>query len=156
MIRIGAVGAGNILNKHVKQLAGSSEAGIVAVTDLNDESVAAAIEKYFPGQEIGGYTDATEMYAKENLDAVIIASPHTLHYGQAVQALDAGCHVFLEKPMTTSSVDAKALAAKAEAAPGRDLGEAGDGDRLYFSELDEGNRGDVAAGSRTLWWRSGI
>jgi predicted dehydrogenase len=116
MIRIGAVGAGNILNKHVKQLKGSDEAGIVAVTDLNDESVAAAIEKYFPGQETGGYTDAAEMYAKENLDAVIIASPHTLHYGQAVQALDAGCHVFLEKPMTTSSVDAKVLAAKAEAA----------------------------------------
>lgn len=115
MIRIGAVGAGNILNKHVKQLATMDDAEIVAVTDLNDETVAAAIEKYLPGKDASGYTDAAAMYAKENLDAVIIASPHTLHYGQAVQALDAGCHVFLEKPMTTSSADAKTLAAKAEA-----------------------------------------
>ena len=71
-------------------------------------------DKFFEDTPLPGYATPEEMYKKERLDATIITSPHTLHYGHADEALEAGCHVFLEKPMTTSSVDAKNLAVKAE------------------------------------------
>ena len=52
------------------------------------------------------------MYLKARPDAVIIASPHTAHFEQGMQALNAGCHVFMEKPMVTSAAHAHALARK--------------------------------------------
>jgi predicted dehydrogenase len=55
------------------------------------------------------YTDYKEMLAKEQLDAVVITSPHTLHFEHAKAALEAGCHVLIDKPMTTSAADARAL-----------------------------------------------
>ncbi|MDP6037980.1 MAG: Gfo/Idh/MocA family oxidoreductase [Candidatus Latescibacteria bacterium] len=114
MLRIGTLGTGGIINKHIGALAKSGDAEIVALCDVNPDAIETAKAAHFEGKEIGGYTDSEEMLANENLDAVIIATPHTLHYGHAVQALDAGCHVFLEKPMTTSSKDAYKLAEKAK------------------------------------------
>ena len=43
-------------------------------------------------------------------DGVIVASPHVLHYEHAAAALDRGCHVLVEKPMTTKTAHARALA----------------------------------------------
>lgn len=116
MLRIGTLGTGGIIKKHIGHLAESSDAEIVTLCDVNPEAIETAKEAHFQGKSIGGYTDPAEMLANENLDAVIIATPHTLHYGHAVQALEAGCHVFLEKPMTTSSKDAYRLAEKAKEA----------------------------------------
>jgi predicted dehydrogenase len=42
------------------------------------------------------------MYARTRPDAVVISTPHTQHYAQGAAALDAGCHVFMEKPMVTT------------------------------------------------------
>jgi len=56
-----------------------------------------------------GYTDYREMLAEEELDAVVITSPHTAHYEHANAALEAGCHVLIDKPMTTSAAHARAL-----------------------------------------------
>ena len=116
MIRVGTLGSGNIIKKHIRHLAERSDAEIVALCDVNPAATEAVKEAHFQGKAISRYTEATEMLARENLDAVIIVTPHTLHYQHAVQALAAGCHVFLEKPMTTSSKDAYQLAEKAEAA----------------------------------------
>ena len=115
MIRTGTLGTGNIIRKHIRQLADRDDAEIVALCDVNPEALRVAKENHFEGKTINTYTDPAEMFSKENLDAVIIATPHTLHFGHTVQALEAGCHVFLEKPMTTSSKDAHRLAEKAEA-----------------------------------------
>jgi predicted dehydrogenase len=43
------------------------------------------------------------------MDAVVISSPHTLHYEHATAALEKGCHVLVEKPLTTNAADARAL-----------------------------------------------
>jgi predicted dehydrogenase len=52
------------------------------------------------------------MYRVARPDAVIIATPHTAHFEQGMQALTAGCHVLMEKPMVTSAAQAHALAEK--------------------------------------------
>src|SRR5690606_36599686 len=61
------------------------------------------------------HTDPAEMYAQAKQDAVFIATPHTLHFEQAMQALDAGCHIFMEKPMVTQADHAHILAANVKA-----------------------------------------
>ena len=48
------------------------------------------------------YTSADEMFAKEQLDFVVIAIPTYLHCEMSVKAMRAGCHVLCEKPMATS------------------------------------------------------
>ena len=44
-----------------------------------------------------------------NIDAVILTTPHSLHSKHAIQALRAGKHVFVEKPMATKYLDAKRM-----------------------------------------------
>ena len=57
------------------------------------------------------YADFYEMLAHHQPDAVIIATPEPYHLEPVVAAAQAGCHVFLEKPMATSLEDADAMIA---------------------------------------------
>ncbi|KAK3270921.1 hypothetical protein CYMTET_20705 [Cymbomonas tetramitiformis] len=50
---------------------------------------------------------------RERLDGVLIAAPHAAHFELGVKAINAGLHVFMEKPMTTDLVQAQKLAAAA-------------------------------------------
>ena len=45
----------------------------------------------------GAYDDIGKMLAETTPDAVVISTPHTLHFEQGMQALEAGCHVLMEK-----------------------------------------------------------
>jgi scyllo-inositol 2-dehydrogenase (NADP+) len=56
------------------------------------------------------------MYAQAKPDAVTIVTPHTLHFEHGLQALEAGCHILMEKPMVTESSQAHDLAAAVEKA----------------------------------------
>jgi predicted dehydrogenase len=62
------------------------------------------------------YADHEELLAATAPDLVSIATPHTLHYGQAKDALAHGAHVHLEKPMVTDLADARDLIARADRA----------------------------------------
>lgn len=55
------------------------------------------------------YDSLDELFADPDVDTVYIASPNTLHYPQAKQALLAGKNVILEKPFTTTAEQAKEL-----------------------------------------------
>jgi predicted dehydrogenase len=91
---------------------------IVALCDVTTEKiqglVARRLAEYQPAPAF--YTDYPTMLREARLDAVVIVTPHALHFEHAKQALAAGCHVFIEKPMVTNSADAHALAALARAA----------------------------------------
>ena len=67
-----------------------------------------------------GYTNYQEMLDSEDLDAVVVVSPHTVHFDHAKAALEAGTHVLIDKPMTTSAADARALVNLA-AAKGKEI-----------------------------------
>jgi len=62
------------------------------------------------------YDDHHELLADPDVDAVVIATPHALHAGQALDSVRAGKHVLLEKPMATRWEAAVALVQAAEAA----------------------------------------
>jgi len=58
-------------------------------------------------------TDLDAILARDDVDAVYIATPPAIHLEQALRALDAGKHVLVEKPMTTSAEDSAKIFARA-------------------------------------------
>lgn len=110
-LRFGFIGTGGISQWHGRQLLElSEEVELTALADPNAESREKFVHK-FGLDGIAGYDDYREMLESEKLDAVVICSPHTLHFRHAADALRAGCHVLVEKPMTCSSEEAERLIA---------------------------------------------
>ncbi|MDZ4137759.1 MAG: Gfo/Idh/MocA family oxidoreductase [Erythrobacter sp.] len=98
---------------HIPTIAGCPQAEVVAICDLDADRMQKA------GAAFGikaQYTDINEMLAAENLDGVMVSTPHTAHTGPAVAALKAGAHVLVEKPMATSEADGRSIVAAAKAA----------------------------------------
>lgn len=111
-VRVGIVGCGGMAGAHARRLKGNPDAKIVALCDVSEE-----ICQRFNGHHLSDYketpkiyTDPAAMYKKARLDAVAIVSPHTLHFEHGMQAIQAKCHVLMEKPMVTDSQQARTLA----------------------------------------------
>ena len=111
-IRVGVIGAGWWAGAlHLPELKADPRVTIAAVSRLGRAELD-RIQSAFGAE--AGYEDYQEMLAREALDAVVIASPHTLHYQHASAALERGCHVLVEKPMTTSAHEARRLVSLSE------------------------------------------
>jgi predicted dehydrogenase len=109
-VRVGVVGCGYWGSKHLRVLSGiAGVSGVVGVDprpDRRTELAAAA----------GGMTVYAGLSAAlPHVDAVVIATPPDQHAVLASQALAAGKHVLVEKPMTTTSGDARRLVEEAAA-----------------------------------------
>lgn len=105
MLKFGIVGFGIMGRLYARIISESSEAKLVAVSSKSESSLSLAREKY----SIPVYNDPLEMYEKEKLDAVYIATPDYLHFGFTKEALERGINVLLEKPMTMDVVEAEEL-----------------------------------------------
>jgi UDP-N-acetylglucosamine 3-dehydrogenase len=103
MVQIGVVGTGGWGKNHVRVLNDLKCLG--AVCDANQER-ADSFSKDF---HIPGYTSLDTMLKKERLDAVTICTPASTHFQVASEALAAGMHVLVEKPMTTTVQDGEML-----------------------------------------------
>lgn len=105
--RIGVIGAGwwAVVN-HIPVLKTIADCEIVAVNRLGADELA-AVESAFDIPL--GFEDYREMLDTVPMDGVVVSSPHVLHYEHAAAALEKGCHVLVEKPLTTSTADARAL-----------------------------------------------
>lgn len=103
-MRAGVIGVGFIGAAHIEALRRLGFVDVVALADAQDaEKKAAAL--YVPK----GYADYREMIDKENLDAVHICTPNSMHYEMAMYAMEKGVHVICEKPMTVTAEEAKKL-----------------------------------------------
>ncbi|PHR54547.1 MAG: oxidoreductase [Robiginitomaculum sp.] len=116
--RIGVVGIGWWASfNHIPTIGDCPEAEIVAICDLDPARLAKA------GAAFGiaaRYTDMAKMLTEQNLDGVMISTPHTAHTAPAIAALEAGAHVLVEKPMATTAADGRAIA-RAAAKAGREV-----------------------------------
>jgi UDP-N-acetylglucosamine 3-dehydrogenase len=110
MTRVGVVGTGGWGKNHVRVLNELQCLG--AICDM-DEERATSFSRSF---RVPGYTSLEAMLKKENLDAVTICTPASTHYSIASEALAAGLHTFVEKPMTTTVKDGEMLIEKAKSA----------------------------------------
>jgi len=107
-LRIGIVGTGGLGTNLGEQALAVEDVRVAAIADVSEDSLADAGEALAvtPAER---YTDWEAMFESADLDAVIIATPHTLHYDQITAAMDRGLHVLCEKPLTTDLEDARTL-----------------------------------------------
>ena len=105
--RIALIGAGWWgVEVYLPELESNPEIDLVGINRRDRASLDQILAKY-PNSR--GYTDYREMLEKEEPDAVVVTSPHTAHFEHGRQSLEAGCHVLIDKPMTTSAEDARSL-----------------------------------------------
>jgi predicted dehydrogenase len=109
--RIGVIGAGWwAAANHIPVLKNIPDCEVVAVNRLGAEELA-AVQRQFDIPE--AFEDYRAMLAAVPMDGVVVSSPHVLHFEHASAALDKGCHVLVEKPLTTNTADGRALVALA-------------------------------------------
>jgi predicted dehydrogenase len=154
-VRIGLVGFSDrakftlipVFQLHAAELNGE----IVAVSDIwqrrREEAVAFFQQTY--QQTITPYRNNEEMYAQAKLDAVIISTADFQHAVHAIEAVQAGCDAYVEKPFAETMEDARA-ALKAVRASDRivQIGSQRRSGRNYhaaFDYLRSGRFGDIAA-----------
>ena len=110
-LRIGMVGAGNIAKTHLDAYKKVENAEIVAICDINPETLAETAKIY--GIEKTYATEA-EMLANEELDACDVVVWNCSHAECTIMALNAGKHVLCEKPMATNAKEAQEMIDAAE------------------------------------------
>ncbi len=107
-IRLAVVGTGAFGNKHLDGLSNIDDAEVVLVVD----PVEASAQKVAAARgiaEFGGDFDA--MLQRDDIDAVILATPTPVHASQAIACLDAGKHVEVEIPLCDMLSDGEAVVA---------------------------------------------
>ena len=109
MLNIAIVGIGNISAAHFEAvLAFPERARIVALCDIYPEKAQRAKEKY--GLDCRIFDDHEKMLASgEKIDAVHVCTPPYVHAQIAVNAMNAGCNVLVEKPMAACLAECDAM-----------------------------------------------
>lgn len=100
-LRVGVIGVGAMGRNHARIYSELPEVELVAVADV-DEQLAHSIAKGYGGKPCVDHNDLL----KEDLDAVSIAVPTTLHKKVALQAIQKGVSVLIEKPIADAMEDA--------------------------------------------------
>src|SRR5205085_2025947 len=101
--RVGVIGAGYWGKNLVRNFHALN--ALETVCDLNDEILNRIRQQY----RIATTKDYDEVVSDPFVDAVVIAAPATQHYEIAAKALNAGKHVFVEKPLALNAQDGKDL-----------------------------------------------
>ena len=115
-IRVGIIGCGGWVGYHLNIISKSvPEIQLVALCDIVREHAEDRRKRYCSGPARADLQRLPQdAQAEAKLDAVLVSTPHTLHFKHAYAALDAGCHVQVDKPMVTDSTQARKLVRKAE------------------------------------------
>lgn len=144
MIRVGIIGYGYWGPNLARNFAEVADCHVEAIADGRPDRLALAQRRY---PSVRTFRDAYDMIDDPRVDAVAIATPVTSHFDLAMRALKAGKHVLVEKPMTTTSDQAKRLIDEAER---RRLTLAVDHTFVYTgavqkirSVIESGNLGDI-------------
>ena len=102
-INVGIIGTGGIAtNQHMPALEKQPDVKILAVCDVNEESAKKAAERFNVNHIFSDYKKLLEM---DEIDAVHVCTPNFLHMPPAVEALNAGKHVMVEKPIARNAVE---------------------------------------------------
>ena len=114
--RIAVAGAGLIGQAHMTLLQRSPDAQLAAVVDPSPQAAQSAQAAGVPW-----FASLDELLAHSRPDAVVLATPNALHVPQALQCLEAGLAVLVEKPVATSVQEARQLVQASEQCQGRVL-----------------------------------
>jgi myo-inositol 2-dehydrogenase / D-chiro-inositol 1-dehydrogenase len=110
-VRIGLIGTGRIARVHADAYRRVEGGAIVSCVDLVPEFAAAFAHEF--GIAVDASVEA--LLARDDLDAVLVASPNGEHADHVIAALDAGKHVFCQKPIALTRKDADRIVERADA-----------------------------------------
>lgn len=106
-LNVGIVGLGWVAGAHIetfKSVQGANVSAVCSRRELNESD----LEKQY-GVRLKAYTNYEAMLADQQIDVVDICTPHPLHPQQAIAAAKAGKHLMIEKPISLTYDDAKAM-----------------------------------------------
>ncbi|MGH9591016.1 MAG: Gfo/Idh/MocA family protein, partial [Terracidiphilus sp.] len=104
-LRIGIIGLGKMARLALRVFSENHLTRVSAVSARRQEVVDEISAQF----SLPGYTDYRKMLERDDIDAVVVATPDNHHFEFANAALESGRHVFVEKPFTTSVAEADAL-----------------------------------------------
>lgn len=110
-LKVGFIGAGWVAPYHLKALTRIPETSLEAICDINLEHAHNLIK----GKKTRTYDTLAKMLQHEKLDIVHVLLPPDQHFTTVKQLLEAGCHVFIEKPMCVTKEECEQLIQIAEA-----------------------------------------
>jgi predicted dehydrogenase/nucleoside-diphosphate-sugar epimerase len=112
-IRVAIIGCGAIAEQmHLPVLAGHEDIQLVALVDKNLERA----KKFAAGYNVPQAWHNSDKLTQEYCDAVVLATPPALHARGAIELMNRGLHVLVEKPMALNLPEAEAMCAAAEKA----------------------------------------
>ncbi|MFM8323003.1 MAG: Gfo/Idh/MocA family oxidoreductase [Chloroflexota bacterium] len=109
-VRVAVIGAGAMGRNHVRVYRELPQAELVGIADQDR----AVTEKLGQLYGVRAYQDYREMLARERPEAVSLAVPTQLHAEMALELLQAGCHVLVEKPIAAACSEGGRMIAAAE------------------------------------------
>jgi len=106
VIKVAIIGCGKIADAHASQIKRISGCEIVGVCD-REELMAKQLYERFPVKQY--YGDVSRLLDEAKPDIVHITTPPQAHFELGMRCLDAGCHVYIEKPFTVNTAEAEEL-----------------------------------------------
>jgi len=166
-INIALVGAGYWGRKLLPKFRAAKDCSVAAVCDL-DAGLRAECQKAFP--EIPTTASYDDVLKDPNIDAVVLVTPPATHFALGKKALDAGKHIWIEKPLALRYEEGKALVAAAKAKSAvlfvdhtflydrairmtQELAAGGEMGDVYHVFLQRLNLGRIKRDSN-VWWNS--
>lgn len=148
LVRVAVIGCGYVAQNDYFPVLASADvrerAEVVAVCDTAPGRAQETAARFGFG---AGFTDLDATLAEARPDLVALLTPIPLHFGQAMRSLSAGCHVYVQKTMTSTLAQAQELTARAAelnliltASPGQMLDDA---HRFAASAIADGSIGQV-------------
>jgi predicted dehydrogenase len=107
-VTAGLIGIGDIVDCHLNALKANPEYKLTGICRRSPEKLKAQAAKL----GVKGYVDYRDMLA-DKPDVVLVSLPHNLHYQVALEALAAGCHVLMEKPVAVGMQEVNGMIAAA-------------------------------------------
>ena len=155
-LRFGVVGCGSVGPTHAGAIRQIGDAELVAVADIIADRAKATAKK-FDVTRI--YESHRDLIADPDIDIVNFATPSGMHADHAVEAMRAGKHVIIEKPMDVSLEACDRMIAAAEQT-GRKLSVISQhrfdaASKLVKDIIDSGKLGQIVlADAQVKWWRT--
>lgn len=134
-VKIAFIGIGNRGEQDVDEFARTGMIDVVALcdVDLDGKQTQKVLNKYPKAKRFRDFREMFEKYG-QHFDAVVAAVPDHIHFPIAMMALDYGKHIYLEKPMTRTFIEAELLMQKARKHPNvvTQVGNQGHSEANYF------------------------
>tara|TARA_Y100000588_G_scaffold377151_1_gene455844 strand:+ start:13807 stop:14943 length:1137 start_codon:yes stop_codon:yes gene_type:complete len=115
-LRVGLIGAGGRGSSLARYLVKDKRARLVAICDVFDSQIEKA-KKRIPIDDVKIYKDYHKLLASDEIDAVFIATPVYLHPEHLEAAVQAGKHVYVEKPAGVDVAGCRRVMKAADSAP---------------------------------------